>query len=253
MMRILFILLFFICTSLRAEIIDGPANIRFSVQGEKFASIFDGIKVTATELKGNWYRVGIAIRLTEEQYNQSTIVITAKTKLYNRSGELVGETLIDWNLDGKMMGGPKNNRWYATELVGYTYKGNIKPTSIIEREFESLYKQSNYQLTNNQVGEFVSQFNMKVSSRQIDEGREIEQFYVEENWIEDPSPMDRFRILIQDKSLLAIVHSRTLNLPNTKTYELVRGRKITIISKELSKSAIEKFIQSNIGYYNGVD
>lgn len=252
-MRLLFILSFFICASVKGEIIDGPANIRLSIQGEKFVSLFDGVEVTATELKNNWYQVGIIIRLTEEQYNQSSLVIPANTKLYNRSGQLIGETLVDWAVTGKMISGSKDNRRYSSGLLGYTFKGNIKSTSIVEHEFEALYKQSNYQLTYNQLTEFISNFKMTESEREIEKGRAIEQFYVEENWIEDPSPMDRFRMLIQDKALLAIVHSRLLNLTNAKTYELVRGRKLTIISDELSEPEIDRFVQANIDFYNGVD
>lgn len=72
-----------------------------------------------------------------------------------------------------------------------------------------------------------------------------------ENTIDDPSPLDRIRLLFENDRLVAIVHSRELNLPDFKTYEIERGRKLTVVKpfNDLENDFVEKNKQA----YSGID
>ncbi len=118
-------------TTIYAERIDGPANVRQEIKGEIIFSLDDNVAVDIGELTIDWYEVVVSLTLTEKQFESN--LIKKGEKLYNGQSE-IGVALKDIILDSKYSGGgaPGVPKWYGVDIYGYTFKGNIKPESIVE-------------------------------------------------------------------------------------------------------------------------
>ena len=249
---LLIILLTISCVNLFAEKIDGPANIRKEPKGEKFISLYDNVEVTCTEIENDWYKIGFAVKLTKEQYEQSKITISAGTKLYNLKDELIGEALIDLTFSHKMMGGPKNKRWYGVEWTGYTYKSNIRPESIPEIELGEILMKHKDNLYKSQFESYLKLHGFKTTGLLKRFNENYTEYMIYENWIDDPSPMDRIRLIFEDLKLIAIIHTRDIKVDYLQSSELVRGRKIMVVVKMTGEDSAA-FREMNIRSYDGLD
>lgn len=242
-----------ISLSLFAEKIDGPANIRSEPKGELRFSLNDQIEVECTEIRNDWYEILVTIKLTEEQYNTYPLVFKKGTKLYDMQGNEIGETLVDLRLGTKMTAGgaPGVPKWYASELHGFTYKSNIRPESIVEPVLTDLINSNNFNLTFDKFENHMTEF--QYTDGLIIPGYEhLTTYMIYENAIDDLSPLDRIRLVFEDNNLIAIIHSRELILPEFNTYEIARGRKLTII-KQFDDKEKTNFIEKNKQAYWGID
>lgn len=230
------------------ERIDGPANVRDSINGEGIFSIEDNQLVECSEIKNNWYYIGLAIPLTEEQFREGKI--KAGEKIYD-GNQLICTIFKDtYFLMSSINENKESNVKYFGIIDGYTFKDNIKETSIIERELEKILN-SNKKLTKELFNEHLQNFRYEKGGLSIEGYEKVEQFLVYGIWIEDPSPIDRVRLIFESNELIAVIHERELKMNGKKSYELVRGLEILII-KEFSNSKLEKFIESNKKSYWGV-
>ena len=252
MKQVFFILLFTIFScELYAEKIDGPANIRRSPEGEQFISLFDKTEVTCTEIDNNWYQVGFVVKITKEQYDQNEITIPRGTKLYSLQNKLIGESLAELTFVSKMSGGRAKNTWYATEFVGYTYKSNILPESIPENGLRDILIQHKNELQFIQFEPYIKQFDFdEVEFLDLESG--YKEYMIYENWIDDPSPMDRIRLLFKKNNLVAIIHTRDLGVDYLDQIDLIRGRNISII-ENMSIEERDDFVKINREIYYIID
>jgi hypothetical protein len=254
-MKKLFLGLLFGLVSLTvfAEKIDGPANIRTEPKGEVRFSLNDQVVVECTEIKKDWYEILVTIKLTEQQYNTYPLIFKKGTKLFDMQDNEIGETLVDLRVGSKMTAGgaPGVPKWYASELHGYTYKSNIRPESIVEPVLKDLIKENKSNLTIDNFKNHMSEFHY-TDGLEIPNYGNLTTYMIYENAIDDPSPLDRIRLVFEDNKLIAIIHSRELDLFDFKTYEIARGRKLTII-KQFSDIERADFIEKNKQAYWGID
>ena len=236
-----------------AEKIDGPANIRTSPQGIKLISLFDNVFVDCTELRNNWYGIAISLKITASQF-ESIIPIYKGDTLINWKNEKIGIALMNipdtlcfsWTSGGA----PHNPKIYGMEIFGYTYKSNIKTESIVENDLIGIINSCSYELSKKLFSRHLEKFNY-TKGLSIADMPEYETLMVLENIVDDPSPIDRIRLIFQESKLVAIVHSRNLNL-NYETIDIDRGRKLTIVQNMNSEKKM-KFIEMNNKIYWGVD
>lgn len=236
-----------------AEKIDGPANIRTEPKGELKFSLNDKVDIECTEFKNDWCEILVTIKLTKEQYNTNPLIFKKGTKLYNLQGKEIGETLVDLKVSSKMTtgGAPGVPNWYASELYGYTFKSNIRPESIVEPILTDLIKLNKSNLTFEILKNHLTEFQY-TDGLVIPDYDFLTTYMIYENSIDDPSPLDRIRLVFENDALIAIIHSRELDLPDFKTYEIERGRKLTIIKQFADKENAD-FIEKNKQAYRGMD
>lgn len=251
--HVLGLLIGLISLSAFAEKIDGPANIRTEPKGELRFSLNDQIEVECTEIKNDWYEILVTIKLTEEQYNSNPLIFKKGTKLFDMQGNEIGETLTDLRVGSKMTAGgaPGIPKWYASELYGYTYKSNIRPESIVEPVLVDIIKANKSNLKLDVFKSHMTKFKY-YDGLGIPDYDHLKTFMIYENAIDDPSPLDRIRLVFENNNLIAIIHSRDLVLPDFKTYEIARGRKLTII-KQFGDKERTDFIEKNKQAYWGID
>ncbi|MCG8578651.1 MAG: hypothetical protein MI866_01960 [Bacteroidales bacterium] len=246
-------LFFLMSTYSFAEKIDGPANIRTNPKGIKLVSLFDNVLVDCTELRNNWYQVAISLRINESQY-ESRIPILKGDTLVNWKNEKIGIALM--NIPDSLCfswtsgGAPGNPKIFGAEIFGFTFKSNIRPESIVENDLVKIIIASNQELNKQLFYKHLEKFNY-TDGLNIAEMPEYETLMVYENIIDDPSPIDRVRLIFEENQLVAIVHSRVLNL-NYETVNIDRNRMLTIIQKMDSEKK-KRFIAMNNKSYWGVD
>ena len=68
MTKMLIGLILLTATTIFAERIDGPANIRQEIKGEIIFSLSDNVEVDLGGLTNDWYELVVSLTLTEKQF-----------------------------------------------------------------------------------------------------------------------------------------------------------------------------------------
>jgi hypothetical protein len=113
------------------ELIDGPANVRDTVNGKLLFSLFDNVPVETTDTINMWVQVGLLIDVTPVQFKIRTLEKGDTIYLKNRQ---VGIVLEKTHLQA----GLTTKQGLRGELVGYTSFKNIKISSIPEYGFSQI-------------------------------------------------------------------------------------------------------------------
>ena len=221
------------------ERIDGPANVRDTVNGKLLFSLNDNTKVETAPQEGNWFQIGVYIKLTSQQ--NEAFKIYPNTDLYSLDGEVIGTSKDTIEL------------WMSDNLGGfagaYTYVDNIKPHTIPERALENEIKKGH--LTLSTLKNFIWSFDFQ----DYDGNKELKykQMFIYESVVVDPSPRDRITLLFDTReNLIAVIHNRKLNLAKHKSYKLVRGHKLTVVG-DIDEKEIKRIQNERVDFYNSVD
>lgn len=223
------------------ERIDGPANIRDTVNGKVLFTLNDNVLVETSPANKGWQEVGLYVSLTEKELDN--FKINPNTALHSIGGQIVGQTkdTVDlWSTNDKK----------KTGFVGaYSQIDNIKKHTIPEYALSVEVVKGN--LTLGTLKPYLKAFGFKENG--IDKKLTYKQYYIYESTMVDPSPQDRITLLFdKDNKLLGAIHSRPLSITTFSTYELIRGHAMTIFAN-LGKNEIERIIENRISFYNSVD
>ncbi|NHN24693.1 hypothetical protein FIA58_003305 [Flavobacterium jejuense] len=181
------------------ERIDGPANVRDTIDGEVLFTLYDNTFVESTPKENDWNKIGILPTNPKSDFENDHLKKGVKIIV---DGQIVGETKKDVELS---MG-----------LIGYTHKENIKAHSIIENILMDLFKKQKNKRNLEDFKSFITNFKLEKETQF--EGMTV--YYNYENWIDDPSPMMRIGLVFKNKNLVAILHSRPLTIEGTKDNKL---------------------------------
>lgn len=231
-------------TEIIKESIDGPANIRDTINGKILFSINNNIPIECGQEKNNWHQVGLYIPLTQEQNSKG--FIDSGTVIMENSDTIctILSEVSPWWVD-------EENGNYHGFIAGYTHKSNIKEETIPELSLMKIlstkeeFKYSDFE-------EYFKMFDFNDHGLTVDGYENLKNRMIYGAWIEDPSPIDRLRLMFLDDQLIAIVHERPLSMKNKKSYPLIRDLEILIL-KDFSESELEDFLEKNRESYNGVD
>ncbi len=231
------------------ERIDGPANLRDSINGKVLLSIADNQNVECSPLTHDWYRVGLVIPITKEQY--LSYILPKGEKIYHQ-GEWVCTVMEDIELWMTEAGNSSDTcSQYVGILGGYTYKSNIKPASIPEKELEKILNAGGT-LSKEKFACYFWNFAFEAGGLPIKGHNKAEQYMIYGTWIDDPSPIDRIRLVFEEQELIAVIHELPLHMDGKESYPLVRGMQLLVI-KDMDTETLQQFIASNQESYRGVD
>lgn len=221
------------------ERIDGPANVRDTINGKVLLSLNDNIIVETAPKKGNWYQIGVYVKLTAKQNEEFKIY--PNTDLYSIDGAIIGKSKDTIEL------------WMSDDVAGffgaYTHSDNIKRHTIPERALESEIDKKH--LTLSTLKNFIWSFDFQDYGENTE--LKYKQLYIYESTVVDHSPRDRITLLFDTKeNLIGVIHSRELNLSKYKTYELVRGHSLTVIA-DIDNKELKRIKDERINFYNSVD
>lgn len=230
---------------IRGERIDGPANIRDGINGKILMSLSDNVLVDCGKLTDNWFHLSLTIPLTSQQLEAG--FIKKETSIYDEEAQLILEAKQDLELI-------MINRFEGEEfgmLEGYTHVNNIKPNSIAEKELEKILN-SGEELSISNFLEFIKQFEFRNEGLIINGYETLNQYMIFGAWIEDPSPVDRIRLMFKDDQLFSIIHERDISMIGKVSYPISHGLNIMVIP-DIDDKELKEFIELNNESYKGVD
>lgn len=145
-----FVLLILIFSSslIKAELIDGPANIREEPDGKVILSLnSDSVIGCHGIAKKGWYRIGITVYVKESSLTEDE-KIKKDQILYDKNGNAIGKTTdiicpVEWE-DFKYI---KDKGMYYCVINGYTYQDNVKPSSLLENLVADIIRTKKQEIT----------------------------------------------------------------------------------------------------------
>lgn len=215
-----------------SERIDGPANVRDTVGGKVLFSFNDNIPVTTTDAENKWLQVGVVVDLSKEQMSK---LLIAKGSEIIVEGKEIGHTVEDVSLQGAF----ETEGKLKGELVGYTSMSNLRKNTIPENVFSEIVN-SGEQLNVTAFEQFLKDFQFQSFDSLLSGFKAYE---IDENWIDDPSPLLRLWIFFRDDKFYGVFHSRHLSLNSTRTYKTKRGFYFSTTGgdEKIDKKLIEAF------------
>lgn len=248
-------LILLLSIDLSAEMINGPANIRLEPQKDIIVSLYDSVEVRCTELRDNWYQIVFTIKVSEDVFENQKDIKKGE-KLIDFDGNIIGIAINDIPLTTSSSwssgGAPGNPKRCGMDIYGYTHNDNIYNWSIPENPLNKIIFENKNSLTLKTLNKFINDFKFENYGLLKNLAPSLTEYMIYENDIDDPSPIDRIRLIFEGQKLIAIVHSRNLNTTDFKTVNIQREMKLTIFT--LPKNMDEKkFIEINNKAYYGVD
>lgn len=216
-----------------SERINGPANMRDSANGKLLFTLNDNVEVSATEAKSNWLQVGLYADLTKEQMDS---LLIQKGSAIFVDGKEIGKALEDIHLDGAI----RSTDGDKGELIGYTSVTNIRPNTIVENAFTTIVNTSSSPLTQKSFSKFLKNFEFQEFDELLPQ---FKGFEIDENWIDDPSPLLRLWLIFEGEKFYGVFHSRPLHLSGASTVKTKRGFYFSTFShdQKINKELIDAF------------
>lgn len=220
------------------ERINGPANIRDTVNGKILFSLNDGVIIETSPAINKWVKIGVFVKLTSKQ--MEVFKLEKNISLINEDGKTIGKTIsqVEISMIEKEVG----------YLEAYTHQDNINMEFNPEEQLMKILAMGNYQ--KKALEPFMKKFGF--TEYQEDNKLKFSQYFIYESTVVDLSPLDRITLLFDNQNVVGYFHTRNMVVKGFKTYELVRGHKLSIL-ETLPNKDIKSLIQKRNAYYNSVD
>jgi hypothetical protein len=214
---------------LKSERIDGPANIRDTINGKLLFKLDDNVPVSTTDTANKWYRISLRINLDSAQLNN--LVIQNGSELFS-NGIKIGIALETIHLKETVL----VNQHLNGVLRGFTAESNIKQQTIPEKVLSRIIRQ-NGSMDVSDLDDFIEAFQFSVSTNDLLFG-----YYLDDGvGYGSPHPLRLF-LAFNDRRLFGVVHSRKLDYSVAEEYTLKRGYSLTVVGHQDQK-LVNKFIK----------
>lgn len=221
------------------ERINGPANIRDTVNGNILFSLDDGVLIETSPIVHKWVKIGVYIKLTPEQ--MQAFKLEKNVSLFDEKGKIIGKTIRP--IDISML---EENIGY---VEAFTHQDNLNMAYNPELELMKLLNSGNFQ--KKEMEPYMKKFGF--TAYKDDHILKYKQYFIYESTVVDFSPMDRITLLFnQQQQLIGFFHTRSIFVKGFKTHELVRGHKLSVL-ETISTQEIKTLKQKRNTYYNSVD
>lgn len=183
-----------------AENINGPADVRKDPGGKLMLSLNNNALVDCSPLRGDWYLIGFLLKLNDDRPT-----IKAGEVLVDQAGKEIGKALNDLDVPYKY----EEDGYFLCEIIGHVYKDAIQKSSIIENRLENLINKKRHALTLSELAGHLREFGYH---SWFDQGA-FKSYLFYEDWMEDPSAGARIILFFYKDKLVALIHTRNLNIP----------------------------------------
>lgn len=220
------------------ERINGPANIRDTINGNILFTLDDGVLIETSPIVNKWVKIGVYIKLTPEQ--MQAFKLEKNVSLFDEKGKIIGKTIRP--IDISMM---EENIGY---VEAFTHQDNLNMAFNPELELMKLLNSGNYQKKG--MEPYMEKFGF--TAYKEDNTLKYKQYFIYESTVVDFSPMDRITLLFNQQQLIGFFHTRSINVKGFKTHALVRGHKLSVL-ETISNQDVKSLKQKRNAYYNSVD
>jgi len=220
------------------ERINGPANIRDTVNGKILFSLYDGVVIETSPAINKWVKIGVYVKLTADQIEKFRV--EKGVNLVNEKGEVIGKTMniVEISMVEEEIG----------YLEAYTHQDNLNMAFNPELELMKVLAQGIFQ--KKAFESYMKNFGF--AAYQEDHILKYKQYFIYESTAVDLSPLDRITLLFNQTNFVGIFHTRNITSKGFKTYTLVRGHKLTVL-ETMSNQDVKYLKDKRNTYYNSVD
>lgn len=220
------------------ERINGPANIRDTVNGKILFSLPDGVNIETSPAINKWVKIGVYLKLTPKQIEK--FQIEKGENLRNEKGDPIGVTLHQVNIS------------MVEDEIGYveayTHQDNINRAFNPEQELMKILTQGSNQ--KKAFDSYMKKFGFE--EYQEDHILKYKQYFIYESTVVDFSPLDRITLLFNQNTLSGIFHTRNIIAKGYKTHSLVRGHKLTV-PETMNPKDLKYLKDKRNAFYHSVD
>lgn len=217
--------------NLLGEHIDGPANVRDKVKGKAIFSLDDQSVVTAREPENGWTEVGLLI----DPSAADGMKISKGTVLTWR-GKPVGKALEDF----EAWETAEYNNEKSLVIGGFSTENNIRKETLMENVFMQLAADTSKQLTRERLQPFLKSYQFETFTGLLDE---LEGYMYYDALYLSPSPAPRFWLVFKGNELVAVFHSRKMNIPGVQVADPALYMSVFTKDEALIKKLKAKHIQ----------
>jgi len=222
------------------ERIDGPANIRNKPNGEILFELYDNALVeVTTKPENDWFEILVYADIDYNEYGLDSI---SKDRLIIVNNDTIGRVMKSHSVSTGQGGD-----FADAMLYGFTHKNNIRPETVIETVFKKHLTENGRSLLDWE--EFIKSFELDSGAVGYDQ---FQTYYNYENSIEDPSPGFRIVLLFEKRQLIGFIHSRELQIDQTKTHKLSWSYFVTFFKEYPEKEQL-RFVDYMNEWIQGVD
>lgn len=220
------------------EKINGPANIRDTVNGKILFSLQDGVIIETSPAINKWVKIGVYIRLTTDQIEKFRV--EKGKNLVNEKGEVIGKTMniVEISMIEDEIG----------YLEAYTHQDNLNMAFNPEVQLMKILALGNYQ--KKALEPYMKKFGFKEYHE--DNQLKFTQYFIYESTVVDLSPLDRITLLFDKQNMVGFFHTRNMVVRGFKTHEMVRGHKLSVL-ETMAIQNVKSLKQKRNAYYNSVD
>ncbi len=197
-----------------SERIDGPANIRDTINGSIILSLDDNIPVSTSVISKNWFKIAFSIDLDNTEYVNR--VLPNGSTLYRKSKK-IGTVLKELRLPSDEVNNTKGV--LSTSLIGYTSKNNIKSETQPESALGQILNQSSV-LTIAELSDYIKGY--QFSQIKIDN---FNCFQLDYGNGDGPSSPIRVLLVFYNNLLIGVVHSESIDFKWTKSRSAFKQNK----------------------------
>lgn len=208
------------------ERIDGPAFVREKPNGRILFELYDNLLVESTSLRKNWYQISLPIKTADVKLIRGHL---PQGKYIIIDNDTIG-TVNDPELIDILV----NRTEEYLRIEGYTYKSNIKTTSIMEEAF--LEKFNAGERDREDWENFILDFQMNNS---VINYRFIDTYYAFEKPIELSPSNYRLMLMFDNNQLIGFMHARPIQTNNTNTFWLDRNFQVSYVNSWEKSNQVE--------------
>jgi len=243
MKKTIVIIFLFLSYFVKAENIDGPANVRDTIKGTVILSIEDNEYVYAYEDENGWFKIMLTAFVKKSDLIDNR-TINSNANLYDYQRNIKGQTKLNIDISG-LWQNTESEDWIEVMIYGYTYKGNIRPVTILERAVEKAIDNG----TKNDLETVIGTFGFNEYK--------VDNFYVYTVYdTDDPWMSADFRMIMyfdSDKKLIGVANKgRKLKINNKLESKIDRNYRMQYLN-HLPENERKEFEEKMTRYFAGRD
>ena len=210
--------------SIPSEQIIGEANVRDSIKGNVLFTLNDKTFVLSKNLDKRWYEIATVIRLNREQLIRHSIY--SGEILYDTNGNSIGiavRNIVPIKTDSTAT-------LYYGVFTGFTHMNNLNQETFPEVVVTKYIKEAK----NNSY----SAYKKLLAFYPFTEVRDptgLHVFSIYENSFIHPTPRYRLVLVFDNSYLAAVIHLRTIEVPNAIDINLEKGYRCYLLGSVTNK------------------
>jgi hypothetical protein len=220
------------------ERINGPANIRDTVNGIVLFSLNDGVLIETSPAINKWVKIGVYVKLTGEQ--MEAFKLEKNILLISENGKTIGKTIspVEITMIEEEVG----------YIEAYTHLEHLNMAFNPEVQLMKILALGNYQ--KKALEPYMKKFGF--TEYLEDNQLKFTQYFIYESTVVDLSPLERITLLFDKQNVVGYFHTRNMVVKGFKTHELVRGHKLSVL-ETMANQDVKSLKQKRNAYYNSVD